>query len=299
MSLPLSFAPPRLDPVDSQLLRDNDVVLNVLRLDLIHPCIHGNKWFKLKYNLLHAQERKISTLLSFGGAFSNHLYALAAAGNHLGLRTIGIVRGELVEPLNPILDFARRQGMQLVPVSREDYRRKTDDQFIAGLHQQFGEFHLIPEGGSNALAIAGCAEIAELLDWQTARAQRYVVLACGTGATLAGLLGGLHRRGLQPEPTVLGIGVINAPGYLQQEVRRWLPESCELPWSIVETYHGGGYAKTSSVLSDFLKEFATFSSIPLEPVYTGKLMLGLFDLIKQRKLAPGSEIIAIHTGGVY
>ena len=299
MSLPLSFPPPRLDSVDSQFLRDNDVILHVLRLDLIHPFVCGNKWFKLKYNLLHAQARNIRTVLSFGGAYSNHLYALAAAGNHLGLQTIGVVRGELVEPLNPILEFARCQGMQLVPVSRAAYRHKTEDQFIEGLHQQFGDFHLIPEGGSNALAIAGCAEIAELLDWQTARAQRYVALACGTGATLAGLVGGLHSGGYRPQPVVLGIGVINAPSLLQQEVRRWLPEACELSWSIVETYHGGGYAKVPPVLSDFLKEFAGFSAIPLEPVYTGKLMLGLFDLIKQRKIAPGSEVIAVHTGGVH
>lgn len=116
-----------------------------------------------------------------------------------------MVRGELVEPLNPILDFARRQGMHLLPVSREEYRHKTEDRFIAKLHQQFSDFHLIPEGGSNALAISGCVEIPELLNWQPPRAQRYLALACGTGATLAGIVSGLSESGFQPEPEVLGV----------------------------------------------------------------------------------------------
>lgn len=299
MTLQLSFLPPRLDPVDSPFLRQHDVILNVLRLDLVHPLLHGNKWFKLKYNVQYALDRQFPAILSFGGAYSNHLYALAAAGKYFGLRTIGLVRGELVEPLNPVLAFARQQGMELIAVNRSQYRRKTEPEFIAALHRQYGEHYLIPEGGSNELAVTGCAEIADLIQWQSGRTSRFVALACGTGTTLAGIVRGLDNSPRRIVPAVLGIGVVKAPGYLASAVQQWLPVRSGVRWSILEDYHGGGYAKQPDALRGFIREFAQISSVPLEPVYTGKLLQGLFDQIRRGLIAPGSEVIALHTGGIY
>ncbi len=299
MSLHLSSLPPRLDSIDCPLLRQHDVVLNVLRLDLMHPHLHGNKWFKLQPNVEYALAQQMPTILSFGGAYSNHLYALAAAGKQFGLRTIGMVRGELVQPLNPVLGFAQQQGMELVAVSRTEYRRKSEPEFIEQLRQRFGAFHLVPEGGGNELGVTGCTQIVRLLEWQSTERPRYIGLACGTGTTLAGVVIGLHATRSQPLPTVLGVGVVNAPGYLRQEVARRLPLACAPTWSMLEDYHGGGYGKTSPALQAFLTEFSRYSTIPLEPVYTGKLLQGLFDQIRQGLIPAGAEVLALHSGGIY
>ena len=298
MSVPIPLLTPHLDRVDCEFLRERDIAFDVLRLDCMHPQLHGNKWFKLKYNVQFIQENSIKTVLSFGGAWSNHLYALAAAGRHFGFRTIGIVRGEIVEPLNPVLRFARERGMELVAVSRSDYRLREEPEFIESLQEKFGEFMLLPEGGSNALAVRGCADIAEHLDWQGATRPGYLGLACGTGTTLAGVVSGLTAHSQQPMPSVLGVAVLNAPGYLEREVRRWLPGGAATRWTILEQYHAGGYAKSSPELAAFLQEFAAYSAIPLEPVYTGKLIYGLFDQIRTGGIPAGSHVIALHTGGI-
>ena len=298
----LPLLAPRIDPVVCALLQQHDVLLNVLRLDLIHPQIQGNKWFKLKPNLNAALTERHTTILSFGGAYSNHLYALAAAGRHFGLRTIGIVRGELVLPLNPVLAFCQQQGMELVGISRSDYRRKAEPLFLANLQQRFGAFYAVPEGGSNALAVTGCADLAQMLRWQSSARPRLVALACGTGTTLAGIVTGLSAIAPLPAVSVLGVAVLKAPGYLAQQVQALLTAGGEAAiqphWSILDHYHAGGYARTSAGLTAFLQEFARISEIPVEPVYTGKLMYGLFDLIRRGEIAPGTEVLALHTGGV-
>lgn len=287
------------------LLEQHRIKLRVLRLDQIHPTLSGNKWFKLKYNLEAIQQQGITRVLSFGGAYSNHIRALAAAGKCLDLETIGLIRGELVEPLNPILAFAQQQGMQLIGVSRSEYRRKQQPMFLQQMRSRFGEFYLLPEGGSNRLAVAGCREIADYFSWQTTSAPRFVALACGTGATMSGIVLALAESRLQPAATVLGVSVLKAQGYIAREVSRWLhseagSESSQLTnWQVLEDYHCGGYARTSSELQDFLRDFADYSSLPLEPVYTGKLFFGLFQMIRQGGIPADSEIIAIHSGGVY
>lgn len=290
---------PRIDSIDCDLLREHDVLLRVLRLDLMHPTLHGNKWFKLKHTIDRIQEQGIATVLSFGGAYSNHLYALAAAGKLFGFRTIGIVRGELVEPLNPVLQFAREQGMELVPCTRSEYRRQREPGFEAALRQRFGDFYLLPEGGSNALAVTGCAELAELLQWRSAARPRVVGLACGTGATLAGLISGLSRAPREPVPTVLGTAVLRAPGYLAGAVRDLLEHDGVCPWSVLEQYHCGGYAKSTPALRAFLADFPRYSAVPLEPVYSGKLLFSLFDQIATGAIARGSEVLALHCGGIH
>ena len=197
------FRVPTLDPIDDPVLRERNIDLRMLRLDRIHPQISGNKWYKLKLNLLAAQSQAAHTILSFGGAYSNHLVALAAASKLSGLRSIGVIRGEAPKVLNPALRFAQQQGMTLHFVSRSDYRNKEDPEFIELLEQRFGNFYLIPEGGSNLLGIKGCAEIADHLRWQRKDSPHLVLMACGTAATLTGVVSageclaaraGLHSR---------------------------------------------------------------------------------------------------------
>ena len=300
MPVDIAISKPPIDALHCELLRRSGVSLNVLRLDKCHPLLSGNKWYKLKYNLLEFQQQPDLPILSFGGAYSNHLHALAAAGKLFGIRTIGVVRGEMPEPLNPVLAFAKEQGMTLLPVSRGDYRHKLEPEFLEGLRVRFGDFHLLPEGGSNSLAIKGCEEIASLLKWQKPGSKQLVALCCGTGTTMAGLIKGLSEIESESAPDVLGISVLKGDGYLQAEILGQLQASaCTDPigWRVDDAHHCGGYARSNSALQSFLSEFAEFSDLPLEPVYTGKLFYALFDLIEKGVISAGTEIVAIHSGG--
>lgn len=302
MPVDISISEPPIEPLRCEFLTRAGVSVNVLRLDKCHPLLSGNKWYKLKYNLLEFQKQPELPILSFGGAYSNHLYALAAAGKLLGMGTIGIVRGEMPEPLNPVLAFARAQGMTLLPISRSDYRRKQDADFLHELQAKFGDFHLLQEGGSNPLAIKGCAEIAQLLKWQHADSRQLVALCCGTGTTMAGLISGLSKIEGNSAPKVLGVSVLKGDGYLKSEILGQLQAyGCDSPidWQVDDTHHCGGYARSNPALRSFLRKFAGFSGLPLEPVYTGKLFYALFDLIEKGVISAETEIVAIHSGGIH
>ncbi len=299
---PLAFSAPTLDSLHTPATRAFDVSMKVLRLDRINPLLSGNKWYKLRLNLDLARQRGHTRLLSFGGAWSNHLYALAAAARLHGLESVGIVRGELPRPLNPVLEFAVAQGMQLHPVSRSDYRSKDSPEFLQALRHRFGDCHVIPEGGCNAQGVRGCMELAQLLDWTPGRpGSRYVALACGTGTTLAGLLGGLSLMGEQSLPQVIGVPVLKGGGFLAEDVRALLKQ-CQLRdpanWHLETDFHCGGYARTPQFLLDFVRDFQSETGLPIEPVYTGKLFLALDRLIRSGRIRPGDEVIALHTGGV-
>ncbi len=260
------------------------------RDDLLHPLVSGNKWRKLNYNLLAAQQQGLTTLLTFGGAFSNHLYATAAAGKLLGFKTIGVVRGDELsrQPLNPTLAFCAACGMQLQFISRTAYRQKEEANFIADLHAQFGDFYLIPEGGTNELAIEGTAEIMPELIGQLGYAPDYVCCPVGTGGTVAGLI-----ASAPPETTILGFLALNAtdfqlPIHLPPETRHHL----------ITAYHFGGYARTTPELIDFIRDFERKTSVQIEQVYTGKMLFGLFDLAQKGFFPAGSRVVAVHTGGL-
>lgn len=290
------FSAPLLESIDDPILRAHDIALSMLRLDQIHPQISGNKWYKLKLNLLAARAQAALTVLSFGGAYSNHLVALAAASKLSGLRSIGIVRGEAPRVLNPALQFAQQQGMTLHFVSRGDYRNKADPEFTAALERRFGPFYLIPEGGSNLLGVQGSAEIAGHLRWQREPGPRLVLMACGTAATLAGVVSAAPS-----DCEVVGISVLKGPDSLSPQVSTWLQAlGCTAParWSINTKFHHGGYGKTNAALNDFMAGFESRSGIPLEHVYTGKMMWGLYKMIESGEIAQGSELIALHTGGL-
>ncbi|MDH5473501.1 MAG: pyridoxal-phosphate dependent enzyme [Gammaproteobacteria bacterium] len=273
------------------LLTEKQIQLYIKRDDLIHPYIQGNKWRKLKHNIIAAQSQNLNTLLTFGGAYSNHIHATAAAGYYLGLQTIGIIRGEQTLPLNPTLLDATNWGMTIDYVNRSQYRHKNDPEFINTLKQKFGDFFLIPEGGSNIHALKGCAEIIDELE----SSYDYICSACGTGATLAGII-----QSPANHSQTLGFAILKSKDQIENDIKHLLSKDITKKnnWLINKDYHFGGYAKTTDSLMSFITNFYTKHTIQLEPVYTGKMMYGLFDLIKNNYFEPGSRILAIHTGGL-
>lgn len=255
---------------------------------LNHPFTSGNKWWKLKYNLEEASRLGCKKLLTFGGAYSNHIYATAAAAHELEFESIGIIRGEENLPLNPTLAFAKAKGMDLHYVSREEYRRKTEPDFLKGLKELFGDFYLIPEGGTNTLAVRGVAEFANLL--LNEAAFDYLCLPVGTGGTIAGMISGLDRG-----KKIVGFPVLKGASFLEYEIRAYTEnENGQLMYE----YHFGGYAKSNELLKAFIKEFERSNNIPLDPIYTAKMMFGVFDLIKQGFFKRGSVVLVLHTGGL-
>lgn len=266
--------------------------MHIKREDLADPYFGGNKWRKLKYNLIRAREQHCNTLLTFGGAWSNHIYATAAAGKYFGFNTIGIIRGEAHERLNPTLQFARDCGMQLEYVDRQTYRNKNSNEFINELHQRYGDFYLLPEGGSNQLALKGCAEIVDDINVPF----DVIATACGTGATLAGII-----TALSPIQQAIGFAVLKGADFLDHEVATMLVNSghgSAHNWHIEKNYHFGGYARSTAELFTFIRQFKSDFDIELDAVYTGKMFYGLFDLISNSRFARGTRIIAVHTGGL-
>lgn len=258
------------------------------REDLIHPFVSGNKFRKLKYNLLQANTENQSTLLTFGGAYSNHIAAVAYAGKENGFQTIGIIRGdELADKIasNPTLKFAQECGMQFEFVSREDYRLKTEATFLEQLENKFGSFYLIPEGGKNALAIKGCEEILTQEDGNF----DYVACAIGTGGTISGII-----NSVLPHQKILGFPALKGD-FLQDEIRNFVQND---NWELILDYHFGGYGKVNTVLVDFINRFLEKTKIPLDPVYTGKMVFGIVDLIEKNYFPENATILLIHTGGL-
>ncbi len=268
--------------------------LYVKRDDLLHPEISGNKWRKLKYNLQRARETGKQGVLTFGGAFSNHIYATAAAGKWMNFPTIGIIRGERVTPLNPTLAFAESCGMKLHFVSRTQYRNKKAIPEALGLSTD--QYYCLEEGGTNVYALPGCAEIVEEVAAQcNGQLPNYWCLSCGTGGTLAGLL-----TGLKDAEQVIGFSALKGD-FHTQEIEHLLQQN-QSPrfsnWQINTDYHFGGYAPFQPTLIDFMKRFAKAHDIRLDPVYTGKLFYGIFDLVEKGFFPRGSSLLAIHTGGL-
>lgn len=284
-----------IQEIKDDLLQSKKINLFVKREDLNHPTIQGNKFRKLKYNLEAAKNKDKTSLLTFGGAFSNHIYATAAAGQAFDFQTIGVIRGERIEPLNPTLAFAEANGMHLHFISRSAYRNKNDEGFINDLKQQFGDFYLIPEGGSNELAVKGCIEIVTDMEMNF----DYICSPIGTGGTLAGLILGTENKG-----KVLGFPALKGGDFLKNDIEILLKKALKsdnIPtenWQIITDYHFGGYAKFKPELVEFINNFKQKHGIPLEPIYTGKMLFGIFDLIKKDYFKPDTTIIAIHTGGL-
>ncbi|MBD2386489.1 1-aminocyclopropane-1-carboxylate deaminase/D-cysteine desulfhydrase [Cylindrospermum sp. FACHB-282] len=292
------FVPPPIQQINSEIAQRAGVDLQVLRLDCMHPWVNGNKWFKLKYNLLEAKQKNFRTLLTFGGAYSNHIFATAAAGNLFGFRTIGVIRGEERLPLNPTLSFALQQGMQLVYLHREMYRQRQTMALEAELRQRFGEVFIIPEGGSNLNGVRGSMEIISQVGvFDT------ICVACGTGTTLAGIALSLHKGQRAIAFPVLKNGQFLAAevdSLLTNYLASGLPTPFDSPgsWQLVCDYHFGGYAKVNDQLWQFAQQFTKDYAIPLDYVYTAKMFYGIMDLLQQGFFHKGDRILLIHTGGL-
>lgn len=285
------FRPPRLDVIELNSLHP----VFVLRDDLIHPYLSGNKWRKLKYNIKRMISEKKETMITFGGAFSNHLVAAAAAGQLFGFRTVGIVRGEPVD--NHRIRFLRQCGMHLHFITREAYRKKNDPSFTEELKKELEHSRLIsvneriewiPEGGSNSEAIRGTAEIPFYLPPDVTT----IFCACGTGGTVAGI-----SQNLKSYQRVIAVPVLKGAEFLKNDV-----ESLGGNLSSIEFlfhYHFGGYAKTDETLDQFCKTFFSETSIPIEPVYTGKLFYAVNDQIEKGFISRKEKIAIIHSGGIF
>lgn len=262
--------------------------LSVKREDLIHSQISGNKFRKLTYNISQAKAEKRNTLLTFGGAFSNHILAVAVAGKTFGMATIGIIRGEeLVNQIstNSTLKMAAAYGMQLKFVTRQEYRQKKSSQFIQHLKESYGDFYLIPEGGTNALAIKGCEEILTPNDAEF----DFICCSVGTGGTISGIINASKEH-----QQILGFPALRGD-FLNEEIRKFAKTK---NWQLIPEYHFGGYAKINSELISFINQFKETHRLPLDPVYTGKLLWGIMDLLEQGFFPRNSKILAIHTGGL-
>lgn len=274
-------------------LQDNNYQLFIKREDQIHPLVSGNKFRKLKYNLQEARHLQKKTLLTFGGAYSNHILATAVAGNLKNLQTIGIIRGDELGidvsktlATNTTLRKAFDHGMKLEFISREAYRNKTTTNFIKNLQEIYEDFYLIPEGGTNNLAVKGCEEILTKEDHQF----DYICSCVGTGGTIAGII-----NSAQKHQKVLGFPALKG-SFLKNEIQQYSKSLYN--WQLLNDYHFGGYGKYTDELIHFINLFKAATQIPLDPIYTGKMVFGVLDMIKKNRFPNGSKILIIHSGGL-
>ncbi len=275
------------------LLEEHGVELYVKREDLLHPYISGNKFRKLKYNIKKAKSMSKHCLVTFGGAYSNHILATAAVGKEFGFKTVGIIRGEelgidLKKTLdqNPTLKQAHLFGMEFMFISRTKYQQKTETSFLRELDNQHPNSYILPEGGTNELAIKGCEEILSAEDHQFT----HITCAMGTGGTVTGII-----NSSQPNQQILVFPSLKG-NWIRDEINSLQPNKQN--WEIISDYHFKGYGKVSDELITFINQFKKETSILLDPIYTGKMMFGVLDSIKKNQFKKGSKILAIHTGGL-
>jgi len=284
---------PGFQRLDDDLFKRKELNVFVLRDDLIHPFVSGNKWRKLKYNIENFRQEAKEYLITFGGAYSNHIVATASAGKEYGIKTIGIIRGEeLKSHSNSSLRFAEQCGMKLIFVSREKYRelREKNSLVVSELRIPDSRLYILPEGGSNELAVKGCSEITKDIpvDFD------FIACACGTGTTLAGITSSLKNH-----QQAIGVSVFKGMETSCSELRIFANVRIhEMRVKMLYDYHFGGYGKSTTELEDFCSLFYSQHQIPIEPIYTGKLVFGIYDLIKKDFFERGKTIVLVHTGGV-
>lgn len=287
--LPPSFnLPSPLQKLDLQKISELNIELYIKRDDLIHPKISGNKWRKLKYNLEQARKQGNKSILTYGGAWSNHLHATAYACKIFGFQSIGVIRGEKPPVLSSMLKDAINNGMILHYVSRSRYQKKEEETEIEKLKERWGQFYRIPEGGNNSYGIIGCEEIMN----EIKISPTHIAVSCGTGTTISGLL-----RSTNSNTNLIGFSALKDGSFLNKTIDINSNYSYSR-YLINSEYSFGGYGKINDELIEFIYQFYLTFQILLDPVYTGKMMFGLFDRIKKNKFKEGSKIIAIHTGGL-
>ncbi|MBT6745546.1 MAG: 1-aminocyclopropane-1-carboxylate deaminase/D-cysteine desulfhydrase [Flavobacteriales bacterium] len=279
--------PSPLQRVEHTVFDNNGITFYIKRDDLIHSEISGNKWRKLKYNLQEARAQKKDTILTFGGAFSNHIASAAAIGKQKGFKTVGVIRGE--EQLeNPTLTRAKENGMQLYFVSRDEYKQKGETDYQLELRNKFGNVYIIPEGGANELGAQGSEEIVNEIDIDF----DYICCDLGTGTTFSGVINSIVK-----EQYAIGFSALKGEDKLTEAVQKF-EKIKRKNWHISFDYHLGGFAKRSTELEEFIKEFKEETNVPLDPIYTGKMAFGILDLAKKDYFKKGSSVIMVHTGGL-
>jgi len=275
---------------------DNNLNIYVKRDDLIHHDISGNKFRKLKYNLIHAFENGYKELIAFGGAFSNLLYTLSVISYEMNIPTTLYIRGDGYDPQNPTLNFIKNKGVKMVFMSRKEFKKIRTKEFLEDLKKQKPESYIIPEGGSNNLAVPGSAEIVDEIISQLGSAPDYLVMDLGTGGTFAGALANI------PETTqLIGISAIKGVDWNKTLLDIFEGESRfvnKTNWKILDDYHFGGFAKYNNELIDFINSYKSKSGIPLDPIYTGKLVYAVEDLIKKKYFKKNSTVVWVHGGGL-
>lgn len=272
-----------------KILNHNGVELHLLREDELHSTISGNKFRKLKYNIQAFKDGNFKALLTFGGAYSNHIVATAAAGKEFGFQTIGVIRGEeLVDKINenPSLSFAKSCGMKFKFIDRTTYRNKNDKDFIRELKNEFGDVYIIPEGGSNKLAVKGCEEIL----YESTDAFDFICTSVGTAGTMSGIV-----RSSKDHQKILGFPALKNANFLNDEIKKFTDKQ---NFQLIQDYHFGGYAKFSDELIEFINNFKRQYNVTLDPIYTGKMIFGLFQMIESNQFENGQKILAVHTGGL-
>lgn len=287
-----------LQPLQHPLFTKHKVSVQVKRDDIIHPIISGNKWRKLKYNLSHIQQTKnIKGILSFGGSYSNHIHALAFACFQQNIPCVGVIRGEQDYANNFTLTWARHWGMKLHFVDRKTYRLRHTPEYQSQLQKMYPDYFIVPEGGSNEFAIPGVAEVIDELNQQTNFDT--LITPTGSGGTLAGLIYGDYISNTNSHK-ILGVAVLKEADYLVKEIQALVPESAKSHsnWELLSDFHRGGYAKFSSDDAQKILEFNHATGVDFEPVYSGKMILAVLELLEQGYFAEGESIVLLHTGGM-
>lgn len=283
----------KLQRVLHPLFKKHQLIVSIKRDDNIHPIISGNKWRKLKFNLRFAEENNYRGIISFGGSFSNHIHALAFACQQQGLKSIGIIRGEQTYASNYTLSMAQQWGMKLNFVDRKTYRLREDTDYLKDLQKKYPDYLLVPEGGSNKLALGGVGEIITELNQQCEFDT--LLTPVGSGGTLAGLIQADNNQ-----HQILGISVLKQEGYLTEQINSLLGNhySHFNNWQILSEFHRGGYAKFSKEDEGRIVDFNRQTGFVFEPVYSGKMILALLDLIERGYFIKGQRIVLLHTGGL-
>lgn len=294
---------PDIEPCNFEFAQQKLVSIDCLRLDKIHPFVSGNKWYKLKYSILHGYQSGRTRFLSFGGAYSNHLHALAYAGKHLNIKTVGVIRGERIEPLNPTLQDCQDWGMALCWLSREQYRQFASSSSSVDSVSDAAKIHflslypdawIIPEGGAGSDGVLGIESLFNALHHKGAMDYDFVTTSVGSGTTLAGL-----ARAKIGRAKCLGFSALKGASDLERRVENQLEDAAKVnPWSIVHDYHFGGFAKINPRLTNFISDIYQQYGLLLDPIYTGKMLYGLAEYIHQSRIPPGSKVLMLHTGGL-
>ncbi len=284
---PINLKSADTETLSLKSLTEKNICADVLRLDKIHPVISGNKWFKLKYHLEDARKNDLDTIITFGGAYSNHIIATAYAANIAGIKSIGIIRGSESPVLSHTLRLAKSYGMQLEFISRFEYKKRNENSFQNIVAEKFAGAYIIPEGGAGAAGIKGCAEIRRLIH---SDAYTHILCAVGTGTMLAGI-----ATASAPKQKIIGICVLKG---MQEQYKQQSGISSKYNYEINHDYHFGGYAKKNDELIRFMNNFYEQTAVPTDFVYTGKLFYAALDMVNKNLFKADSKLLIIHSGGL-